>query len=125
VWVFAVVVDIMFVVGTIVPLAFYQRWGGRVPAWMLAWCCWTGGVLLTLRGLSGLLDTSLRGAGLMCNGLTGLTYEQELGEARPSAYTLWSGSAIDMYFTLGGVLFLIASIVYRRARHGDVPVEAR
>lgn len=116
--VFSVVVDVMFVVGTLVPLALYQRWGARVPTWILASCCWIGGVLLTLRGLSGLLDTSLRGSGLMRNGLTGLTYEQELGEAHPTAYTLWSGTAIDLYFTFGGVLFLAAAVVYRRVRRG-------
>ncbi|WP_157436708.1 hypothetical protein [Actinospica robiniae] len=64
------------------------------------------------------LDTSLRGTGLMRNGLTGLTYEQELGEANPAAYALWSGTAIDLYFTLGGVLFLAAAIAYRRVRPG-------
>jgi hypothetical protein len=116
--VFSVVVDVMFVVGTLVPLALYQRWGAHIPGWILASCCWIGGVLLTLRGLSGLLDTSLRGTGLMRNGLTGLTYEQELGEAHPTAYTLWSGTAIDLYFTLGGVLFLAAAIVCRRVRRG-------
>lgn len=116
--VFEVVVVLMFVVGTLAPLALYQCWGQRVPVWILASCCWFGGVLLTLRGLSGVLDTSLRGTGLMRNGLTGLTYEQELGEAHPTAYTLWSGTAIDLYFTLGGVLFLVASLAYHRVRRG-------
>lgn len=114
--IFAVAVDIMFVVGAIVPPALYQSWGRRVPAWMLGFCCWFGGVLLTVRGLAGVLDTSLRGTGLMRDGLTGLTYQQELGDPHPSAYTLWSGTGIDLYFTLGGVLFLIAAIAHRRAR---------
>lgn len=114
--IFTIVVDLMFVVGTIVPLAIYQRWGRRVPAWMLGFCCWFGGVLLTVRGLAGVLDTSLRGTGLMRNGITGLTYQQELGDPHPSAYTLWSGTGIDLYFTLGGVLFLIAALAYRRGR---------
>lgn len=29
--IFGVIVDVMFVVGTIVPLALYQRWGRRLP----------------------------------------------------------------------------------------------
>ena len=53
--------------------------------------------------------------------LSGLTYQQELGEAHPTAYTLWSGTAIDLYFTLGGVLFLFAAIVYRRVRRRRWP----
>jgi hypothetical protein len=114
-WIFAAVVDIMFFVGTIVPLALYQDWGTRIPTWILAWCSWIGAVILLLRGFSGWVDTFLRGTGLAHNGLTGLTYEQELGIAHPSAYTLWSTSAIDTYFVLGGILFLWAAIAYRRS----------
>lgn len=53
----------------------------------------------------------------MRNGLTGLTYREELGVAHPSAYTLICGTAIDLYFTVGGVLFLAAAIAHRRSRH--------
>ena len=115
-WIGSIIVDIMFAVGTAVPLALYQRWGRRVPAWMLAWCCWIGASILLLRGFAGVLDTSLRGTGLAHRGLTGLTYQQELGVAHPSAYTLWSGTAIDLYFTLGGILFLVAAIAHHRSR---------
>ncbi|WP_433074333.1 hypothetical protein ACQP1P_27185 [Dactylosporangium sp. CA-052675] len=120
-WVFTVVVGAMFVLGAVVPLALHQGWGRRVPAWVLAGCCWIGGVLLVLRGASGLLDTALRTTGLVRNGLTGLTYEQELGVAHPSAYTMWSGSAIDAYFALGGGIFLMAAIAHRRARRDAPP----
>ena len=120
-WVFSIVVYIMFLVGTIVPLALYQDWGRRVPAWMLSWCSWIGAVILLLRGCSGWIDSSLRGTGLVRNGLTGLTYKQEVGVAHPSAYTLWSGSTIDTYFALGGVIFLVAAIAHRRSRRRAVP----
>jgi Protein of unknown function (DUF3995) len=119
--IFSVVVFGMFAIGTVVPLALYQEWGRRVPAWMLACCCWIGAGLLVVRGFSGVLDTSLRGTGLAHRGLTGLTYEQELGVAHPSAYTLWSGTAIDLYFTLGGILFLVAAVHHRRSRRGTAP----
>jgi len=112
--VFTGVLAVMFVVGAVVPLALYQRWGARIPAWPLAACSWIGGVLLGLRGLSGLLDTLLRATGVAGRGLTGLTYEQELGDAHPTAYTLWSTSAIDLYFLLGGVLFCAVAVAYRR-----------
>lgn len=115
-WAFSVVVIGMFAVGTALPLALYQDWGRRIPARPLSWCCWAGGALLALRGLSGLLDTSLRGTGLADRGLTGLSYQQELGVAHPDAYTLWSGSTVDAYFTLGGLLFLAAALTHRRAR---------
>jgi RsiW-degrading membrane proteinase PrsW (M82 family) len=84
-WVFTILVGLTFLVGAIVPLAFYQDWGRRIPAWMLAWSCRIGAAILLLRGFSGVLDTSLRGTGLVCNGLTGLTYKEELGVAHPSA----------------------------------------
>ncbi|MBY8877415.1 DUF3995 domain-containing protein [Actinacidiphila acidipaludis] len=119
--IFSVVVFGMFAAGTVVPLALYQDWGRRVPAWVLAACCWIGGVLLMVRGFSGVLDTSLRGTGLVRNGLTGLTYKQELGVAHPSAYTIWSGTSIDLYFTLGGILFLLAAICHRRSRRRATP----
>ncbi|MEV6796553.1 DUF3995 domain-containing protein [Streptomyces sp. NPDC051320] len=116
--VFAIINCVPWVVGTIVPLALYQDWGRRVPAWMLTWCCWIGALILLVRGVSSWIDTALRGTGLMHNGLTGLTYKQELGLTHPSFYTLCSWSAIDTYFTLGGVLFLIAGIARRRSRRG-------
>lgn len=122
---FTVVLGIMFVVGAVVPLAVLMPWGARIPGWMLIACCWIGGVLLTLRGFSGLLDTALRGTGLVTNGLTGPTYEQELGDAHPSAYTLWSTSTIDVYFFVGGLLFCGLAVADRRARRrlsGDLVV---
>lgn len=115
--IFSLVILGMFIVGTIVPLALYQNWGRRIPSWILSWCCWIGSGLLIVRGFAGMLDTFLRGTGLAHKGLTGLTYQQELGVAHPSAYTLWSGSAIDLYFAIGGVLFLWAAIAYKRTRH--------
>lgn len=122
--IFVIITGGMWVVGTIVPLALYQEWGRRVLVWMLAWCCWIGAVILLLRGVSGWIDTALRGTGLVRNGLTGLTYKQELGLTHPSAYTLCSASAIDTYFTLGGVLFLIAAIAHRRSTRRPAPQAA-
>lgn len=114
--IFAIVTGGMFVVGTIVPPALYRDWGRRIPAWMLAWSCWIAAGLLLLRGVSAWIDTALRGTGLVRNGLTGLTYQQEMGLAHPNLYTLCSTSAIDTYFTAGGVLFLMAAIAHRRSR---------
>lgn len=117
-WIFVIITGGMFVVGTIVPLALYQDWGRRVPAWMLSWCCWIAAVILLLRGVSAWIDTALRGTGLVRNGLTGLTYKQETGLAHPSFFTLFSTSTIDTYFALGGAIFLVAAIAHRRSRRG-------
>jgi hypothetical protein len=115
-WAFTAVLGVMFVVGAVVPLAFSMPRGAKFPRWALATCSWIGGVPLTLRGLSGLLDTLLHGTGLAHNGLTGMTYQEILGDAHPSAYTLWSTSSIDMYFFLGGILFCVIAVAHRRAR---------
>ncbi|GIH15050.1 DUF3995 domain-containing protein [Rugosimonospora africana] len=111
---FGAIVIAMFVVGTVLPFALFQRWGSRVPRWMLHTAVWTGGVLLAVRGAAGLLDTALRETGLSGGGLTGMSYEQVTGDANPSAYTVLSGSAIDAYFFLGGVLFGWAALCFWR-----------
>ena len=66
------------------------------------------------RGASGLLDDTLRFSGLAETGLTGLSDEQVLGTADPSAYTIWSTIGIDAFFTLGGLLFAGRRIGRRR-----------
>ncbi|MCZ4125423.1 DUF3995 domain-containing protein [Streptomyces sp. H39-S7] len=114
-WAYTVVIGIMFVVGALIPFATFQPWGRKVPTWMILTCSWTGFALLAIRGFSGLLDSGLRESGLMKNGLTGLTYEQVLGDAHPTAYTLWSSSGVDLYFFIGGVLFGLTAIGHRRA----------
>ena len=115
-WIFVVITGAMFVIGTIVPLALYQDWGRRVPSWILTCSCWIGAGFLLVRGVSAWIDTALRGTGLVHNGLTGLTYKQETGLAHPNFYTLFSTSTIDTYFALGGVIFLMAALAYRRFR---------
>jgi hypothetical protein len=66
---------------------------------------WLGCGVLAVRGDAGVVDCLLRVTGVLPRGLTGLTYEQTLGRAHPSAYTLWSGAAIDAYFPIGALLF--------------------
>jgi hypothetical protein len=54
-------------------------------------------------------------------GLSGLTYEQVLGTATPSAYTLWSARTIDIYFLIDGILYG-ATAWYARRRTASVSV---
>jgi hypothetical protein len=64
-----------------------------------------GGALLALRGGSGQVDDLTRAAGLLPNGITGLSLEEAMGTAHPSASELWSGRATDAYFAVGGLIF--------------------
>ncbi len=108
-WIFDVVTKAMFFAGLVVPLALVRPWGRDVPRWILRTLTWLGSGVLTVRGGAGDIDSLLRITGVLPNGLTGLSYEQVLGEAHPSAYTLLSGAAIDTYFLMGGILFGLAA----------------
>jgi hypothetical protein len=105
---FTIVVTAMFAAGIAVPLAVMR---GAGPRRLLAGLLWAGAAVLAARGLSGLVDDALRISGLAETGITGLTDEEVLGSADPSAYTIWSTVAIDSFFLAGGLLF------GRAARH--------
>jgi hypothetical protein len=110
--IFTVAVVGMFAAGIVVPLAVMRGWG---PRRLLAALLWAGAGVLAARGFAGLADDGLRFSGLAERGLSGLTNEQVLGSARPSAYTIWSTIGIDAFFSLGAVLFA-------RAAHAAGPV---
>ncbi|GGW81732.1 hypothetical protein GCM10010503_68790 [Streptomyces lucensis JCM 4490] len=112
VWSFAI--TSMFVVGIVLPLALTRPLGRRIPRWITACCLWIGAALLVVRGGAGLLDTALRETGWADRGLTGLTYQQITGDAHPSLTTKVSGSCIDAYFVLGGLLYGRAALLHRR-----------
>ncbi|GGW13126.1 hypothetical protein GCM10018980_76490 [Streptomyces capoamus] len=113
-FVWASVITSMFVVGIVLPVALTRPWGYRIPRWITVCCLWTGAVLLVVRGGAGLLDTALRETGLADRGLTGLTYQEITGDAHPSLNTKVSGSCIDAYFVLGGLLYGRAALLHRR-----------
>ena len=116
-WVSTVVVLVMVAVGTVLPLALAQAWGGRIPRPVLVSAAWTGCVLLGARGLMGVADDVVRATGILPNGLTGLTMEQVSGTAHPSAWELFAGGITDLLFTCGGLAFGLAAIAYQRAWH--------
>ncbi|MER6944318.1 DUF3995 domain-containing protein [Nonomuraea sp. NPDC000554] len=119
--VFGVVVTAMFVVGAVIPLAAVQSWGRAIPRRLLVAALWTGCAVLTLRGLTGILDDVLRTTGLGPDGLTGLTIEQVTGTAHPGPDIIWSGRATDACFTLGGLLFALTAQATRAARAPESP----
>jgi hypothetical protein len=111
---FDAVLILMTVTGLAAPLAAVHRWGRRIPASLLAAVLWAGCAVLLLRGLAGVADELLRVTGVAQGGLTGLSREQVTGFAEPSRGVLWTGRAIDGYFTLGGLLFGAAALAFRR-----------
>jgi hypothetical protein len=114
-WIFTVAVAATFVAGVVVPLALVQTWDRRLPRCLLSAAMWAGSAVLLARGGAGLLNGLLRGVGFE-HGLTGQSYEEIFGSAQPSAYTVWSATAIDAVFLFGGVLFARAAhLAHRRA----------
>jgi hypothetical protein len=118
-WVFSGVVLALFVVGTVLPLAFVQRWGRRIPRWILIAMAWVAAGLLTVRAVVAFVDDAMRTVFGSSGGLTGLTYEQLLGTATPSGYTLWSARAVDLYFLVGGVVYGATAWYARRRVDGQ------
>lgn len=101
---YAAIVAGMITVGTWLPIQIFIGRHSRIPWSLVVGCIGAGSVLLLLRGTLGLFDQALRETGLAVHGLSGLSYEQTMGDAHPTAYTLWSGVFVDAYFVLGGML---------------------
>jgi hypothetical protein len=114
---FTVILFVMTAVGTVLPLALAQEWGRRVPRPLLLLGAWTGCVLLGARGVTGVCDDLLRVTGLLPHGLTGLTTEQVVGTAHPSAWMLFASGWTDVLFVAGGLAFGLAAVAYRRPVH--------
>lgn len=106
-------IDVMIVLGCILPLALVQQWGRRLPRSALLTAAWIATALLTARGVSGLLDDLLRAIGFH-HGLTGLTVEQTTATARVTLWVQASGYATDVLFTAGAVVFACAAVEYAR-----------
>jgi hypothetical protein len=117
-WLFTVVVLGMFAAGLLVPLAILRSWGRVVPRRLLLALLWAGFAVLAARGGAGVLDTVLRETGLVTNGVSGLSYEEAIGVANPSAYTRWSMASLEVVFALGAAFFGWAAIRAQLSRRG-------
>jgi hypothetical protein len=95
----------MFVIGIAVPTALLRDIEYGVVRRLFVALLWTGCLILLARGASGLIDDAVRALGICSTGITGLSYQDILGTAHPSTYTLISGASIDAYFFLGGILY--------------------
>ena len=113
-WAFDAITGVMWAVGIPLPLALARPWGRRVPRWMLLWAAWTGCALLGARGIAGVVDDVARAIGFS-RGLTGLTLAQEMSTAHLSAWMSFAGTATDVLFVAGGLMFGLAALAYQRA----------
>jgi hypothetical protein len=95
----------MFAIGMAAPIALLRDTRHGVFRRLLVASLWTGCLVLLARGISGLIDDAVRALGISSCGITGLSYQDILGTAHPSTYTLISGAAIDAYFLIGGILY--------------------
>jgi uncharacterized protein DUF3995 len=118
-WAFTVSVGAMFAAGLVVPLAVMR---GRGPRRLVLGLLWAGAAVLAARGLAGLADDALRFTGLAERGLSGLSNEQVLGTAHPSAYTIWSTVGLDAFFAVGAALFCLAALHARDVAFGRARV---
>ncbi len=111
-WTFAVLVDGVFALGLLVPLAICRgRAGGRL-ARPVAILVWLGCAILILRGAAGLIDDLTRATGILPNGLTGLSTKDATG----TTSVTWAGWAIETYFLTGGIIFGALAISRRQQR---------
>jgi hypothetical protein len=108
------IMDVIWAVGIVLPLALARPWGRRVPRWMLLWAAWTGCALLGARGIAGVADDVARAIGFS-RGLTGMTMAQEMGTGHPAAWMWTAGTATDVLFVVGGLMFGLAALTYQRA----------
>ena len=108
------ITDVIWAVGIVLPLALARPWGRRVPRWMLLWPAWTGCALLGARGIAGVADDVARAIGFP-RGLTGMTMAQEMGTGHASAWMWIAGTATDVLFVAGGLMFGLAALTYQRA----------
>ena len=113
-WGATAIMDVIWAVGIVLPLALARPWGRRVPRWMLLWTAWTGCALLGARGIAGVADDVARAIGFS-RGLTGMTMAQEMGTGHASAWMWIAGTATDVLFVAGGLMFGLAALTYQRA----------
>jgi hypothetical protein len=103
-------------VGAVVVLATVRPWGRRVPRWLLLVPLVFGSVLLTVRGVPGFVEFLAQVTGLAPAGLVGLL---DPSVKAPTGLELYAGYAINLYFFVGAILLVPATI--RFWRHGRGP----
>jgi hypothetical protein len=123
-WLINGTVEAAWPLGALVCLTIARGWARGRLASVTRTLAWVGCVVLLLRGAAGILDDITRATGLLANGITGLSLQDETGHV----HLRWSDWAIDWYFLAGGIIFSILAVRYRtqrarsRTRTADGPV---
>jgi hypothetical protein len=116
-WIVEVLGLVAFPLGAWVSLAIARGWPRGKMQRAATIVVWLACALLVVRGGAGLIDDLTRAAGLLPNGITGLSHKQTMGAAYyRSASALWSANITDGYFLAGGIIFGLLGWRYRSAR---------
>jgi len=102
-------------IGTAVVLATVRPWGRRIPRRLLLAPLVIGCALLVLRGVPGFVEFLLQVTGVSPTGLMAL-FEDD--PEPPARRVLWAGYAINLFFFVGAVLLVPATLRFRRSREG-------
>ncbi|WP_367042916.1 hypothetical protein [Streptomyces sp. Je 1-332] len=103
-------ITLMSAAGVGCVLATVRPWGARVPRWLVRGPLLFGCVLLTVRGLPGLVENITVATGLTPHGLLGLDDEA----ADTGTWEFWKSMLINAYFFLGAVTLVPATLRYVR-----------
>lgn len=101
----------MAALGSVVVLATVRPWGRRVPRWLLLFPLTFGSVLLTVRGGPGFVEFVAQVTGLAPAGLLGLV---DKSVETPTGLELYVGYAINLYFFVGAVFLVPATVRFWR-----------
>lgn len=87
----------------LVALAGVQPWGANISRWLLLFATWGIGILLTLYSLTGMGQRTLMISGAI-----------DTSDDFPARWHLF---VWDPWWTLGGILFLLAALHLTRGSH--------
>lgn len=107
------VLIVMAALGTIAVLGTVRPWGARFPRRLLLLPLVVGSVLLTLRGVPGFLEFLAQVTGLAPAGLAGLLDDSVVA---PTGARMWAGYGINLFFFLGAVFLVPATLRFYRSR---------
>lgn len=103
--------------GLAVVAATVRPWGRRIPRVLLLVPLWFGAVLLTVRGVPGMVENVAMVTGLAPGGFAG---DGPLG----AADLVWS-LAVNTYFFVGAVVLVPTTLAYQRATRQGTRITGR
>lgn len=92
------IASLVLAAAAVLPLAFVQPWGRRIPRWMLLSAAWLGCVVPAAHGLYGIVDRANIIAGLTPLDARAFTLPQD-------SWVLWDLLVYEPWFLIAGILF--------------------